>query len=132
MTRFARLNENAQTIKQHFLIKTMEEIILKEIAKATSNRPITSTRLIDIVLRETGEKIQARKVRKIIEKLRKVNRLPILATRKGDAGYYTCRTIKEFQDYKKEVRNHALRELATISEIEQSFFGTKQQELLFI
>ena len=110
----------------------MKEIIKREIEQATSSKPITSTRLIEIVRAETGERISARKVRFIVTELREVDYLPILATRKGLQGYYICKTSAEFDAYEKEVRQHSIKELTTIKNIRQSFFGKMQGELLLI
>jgi predicted hotdog family 3-hydroxylacyl-ACP dehydratase len=107
----------------------MQNIIREQIEKATKLSPISSTRLIDIVKRETGVLISARKVRHIVESLRVDQKLPVLATRKGSVGYYLCRSKEEFEAYAKEVRNHALRELTTIKMIRSDYFGQKQMEL---
>jgi hypothetical protein len=109
-----------------------ERIIEREIKNATSNNPVTSTRLIGIVRQETGKTITARRIRKVVEELRKTSKLPILATKRDARGYYLCRNAAEFESWAVEIRAHAVRELTTISEIKASFFGSKQPELLFI
>lgn len=110
----------------------IEKIIEREITKATSKNPITSTRLIEIVRAEGGGIVESRKVRKVVENLRKDKNLPILATRSGKQGYFFCKSKAEFEAYEREVRNHAIKELTTIKEIKAAFFGTSQRELVFI
>lgn len=111
----------------------METIIETQIKNATAEKPITSTRLIEIVRLETGETITARRVRLIVDKLRKDKKIPILSSRDGKSGgYYLCRSVAEFEDFEAEVRNHAIRELTTIKEIKCSYFGQAQGELMLI
>lgn len=110
----------------------IELIIENEIKKATSDSPITSTRLIQIVFNETRQVLTARKIRRIVDSFRREQHLPILATRSGKQGYFFCQSKAEFEDYEREVRNHALKELTTIKEIKSAFFGTSQKELVFI
>lgn len=110
----------------------IDQTILKYIQPATSENPITSTRLIELVQVEIGELTNARSVRKAVERLRKKNKLPILATRQGKQGYFFCRTKAEFDQYEKEIRNHALTELGTLAEIRMNFFGESQQRFEFV
>lgn len=64
----------------------MKEIIKQKIEQSTAANPVTSTRLVEIVRRETGETITARRIRFIVKQLRD-NGTPILATRKGKKGF---------------------------------------------
>lgn len=110
----------------------MENIIEREIKQATSAFPVTSTRLIQIVKDETRQTISARRIRRIVARLRDDKRLPILATKRDPQGYYLASSVAEVESYEFEIKSHALRELKTISQIKADYFGQSQQKLTLI
>lgn len=66
-----------------------------------------------------------------MEHLRTVEKLPILATRSGLQGYYFAASVADIERYEKELKNHALRELKTLSLIKADYFKQSQPTFTF-
>lgn len=92
----------------------VETFVAGFLLDATSEHPRKMQEIIDALADAHGENVSQRQMKMIIRTLRRDRGFPILTRRSKPAGYYWCRSVKEFKEFEAMWTKQTMDELTTL------------------
>jgi hypothetical protein len=107
-----------------------EQIILDAIKTRSKSNPIQNKSLRYHIQKETGAVISERKLKEIVETLRKQGE-PVLASREKPFGYFYASSIEEIKDFERTFLSQAKTTFRTFRAMRKNYQKLSgQQELI--
>lgn len=113
-------------------LSEMEFFIAHLLLGGTAQQPIGLGEIRSRVERELGRRPNARTVKAIVRRLRRIHKLPILASRTAPAGYWWCASLDEMSRFIAYFKGVALDELYTLSQIVKYNYPALAGQLAFV
>lgn len=106
-----------------------EDIIIRRLLLATSQRPIRLVELIDHLYIQTGKHWSERQMKDAIRTLRREHAMPILSRRRPPAGLWWCSSADEMREFIATFQAQAIDELQTLRRIVHHNYPTLAGQL---
>jgi hypothetical protein len=92
----------------------VESFVAELLLDATSEKPMKMKQIIDVLADAKHERVSERQMKIIIRTLRRDRGFPILTRRSRPAGYFWCRSVKEFKEFEAMWTKQTMDELTTL------------------
>ena len=103
-------------------LSKLEEFIASLLLDASSEKPLKTTDIVEAVQIQLGENLNRRKLKIIIRNLRRRHGFPILTRRAKPAGYFWCRSKKEWAEFDRMWMSQVMDELVTHQMMKKSVY----------
>lgn len=114
-------DELTNPLDGHQLSK-LEAFIGSLLLDADSEKPLKTTEIVAAVFEQLGENLNRRRLKIIIRNLRRLHGFPILTRRSKPAGYFWCRSKKEWAEFEKMWMSQVMDELVTHKMMKKSVY----------
>lgn len=109
----------------------IEAFIASLLIDATSEKPMKTDRIIELVKDQVDQRLDRRKVKIIIRNLRRNHAFPILTRRSNPAGYFWCHSQKEMEEFERMWLSQVYDELITLQIMKKHNYPRMAKQLRF-
>lgn len=109
----------------------IEAFIASLLIDATSEKPMKTDRIIELVKDQVNQRLDRRKVKIIIRSLRRDHAFPILTRRSNPAGYFWCKNQKEMAEFERMWLSQVTDELYTLQIMKKHNYPRMANQLRF-